>query len=58
MSISKHIDIICVVVLVFQLLLTMLFVNGKALGLAPLTDGSGDGDGPFTANDLNGDYMG
>ena len=57
MSTSKHIDIICVVVLVFTLLLTMLFVNGKALGLTPVTDGdAGDGDSPFTANDLNGDW--
>ena len=57
MSTSKHIDIICVVVLVLMLLVTALFINGKALGLTPATDGdSGDGDSPFTANDLNGDW--
>ena len=59
MSTSKHIDIICAAVLVFALLLTALFVNGKALGLTPITDSdAGDGDGPFTANDLNGDWSG
>ena len=39
------------------LLVTALFANGKALGLTPLTDGdAGDGDGPFTASDLNGSW--
>ena len=57
MSTSKHIDIICVVALVLTLLVTALFANGKALGLTPLTDGdAGDGDGPFTASDLNGSW--
>ena len=55
MSTSKHIDLICVVALLCTLLVTVLFVNGKALGIAPMTDGDA-GDSPFTANDLNGDW--
>ena len=54
MSTSKHIDIICVVALLCTLLVTVLFMNGEALGIAPVTDGdAGDGDSLFTANDLN-----
>ena len=57
MSTSKHIDLICVAALLFTLLLTGLFINGRALGLEPVPDGdAGDGDSPFTANDLNGDW--
>ena len=33
MSTSKHIDKICCAVLALSLLLTVLFMNGKALGL-------------------------
>ena len=54
MSTSKHIDIICAVALLCTLLVTVLFVNGKALGITPVTDGdAGGGDSPFTANDRN-----
>ena len=57
MSTSKHIDIICVVALLCTLLVTVLFINGKALGITAVTDGdAGDGDSPFTDNDLNGDW--
>ena len=52
MSTSKHIDIICVVALLCTLLVAVLFMNGKALGVAAVTDGD-DGDSPFTANDRN-----
>ena len=52
MSTSKHIDVICIVVLLCTLLVTGLFVNGKALGVGAVTDGDA-GDGLFTANDLN-----
>ena len=57
MSTSKHIDIICVAALLITLLVTALFINGRALGIAPLADGGeGDGDGLFTAGDLDGDW--
>ena len=57
MSTSKHIDIICVAALLCALLVTVLFINGKALGIEPIADGdAGDGDSPFTANDLNGGW--
>ena len=40
--------------LLCTLLVTGLFINGRALGIAAVTDGdAGDGDSPFTANDLN-----
>ena len=55
MSASKHIDIICVVVLLCTLLVTALFINGRALGITAVTDGDA-GDSRFTANDLNGDW--
>ena len=55
MSTSKHIDAVCVVVLLFTLLVTGLFMNGRALGIAAVTDGDA-GDGRFTANDLNADW--
>ena len=57
MSTGKHIDIICVAALLVTLLLTVLFIHGKALGLTSVTDGDAEnGDGPFTADDLNGDW--
>ena len=56
MSASKHIDVICVVALLCTLLVTALFINGRALGIAPVTDGEDAGDGRFTASDLNGDW--
>ena len=55
MSTSKHIDVICVVVLLCTLLLTGLFINGEALGVTAVTDGDAGG-GQFTANDLNADW--
>ena len=55
MSTSKHIDTICIVVLLCTLLVTGLFVNGRALGIGAVTDGDA-GDGWFTANDLNADW--
>ena len=59
MSTSKHIDIICVVVLVLSLLLTVLFMNGEALGIEKVVDEDAEansGSAYFTANDLNGDW--
>ena len=55
MSTSKHIDRICLAVCLLSLLLTGLFMNGRALGLTPIADGDA-GDGQFTANDRNADW--
>ena len=33
MSTHKHIDLVCVAVIIAGLLLTLLFMNGQALGL-------------------------
>lgn len=55
MSTSKHIDKICIVILLFALLLTWLFVNGKSFGMTPIIDGDAE-DGQFTVNDLNADW--
>lgn len=55
MSTSKYIDTICIVVLLFALLLTGLFMNGEALGITLIDDGDA-GDGQFTTNDLNADW--
>ena len=55
MSTSKHIDVICVVALLCTLLLTAIFMNGRALGIETLADGDA-GDSRFTANDLKGDW--
>ena len=55
MSTSRHIDRICVIVTVLTLIVTLLFMNGRALGIEVIGDGDG-GDGQFTENDLNGDW--
>ena len=53
MSTNRHIDAICAVVTVLTVLLTILFMNGAALGIEPITDEDA-GTGQFTANDLDG----
>ena len=59
MSTHRHINAICLVVLVFTLALTVLFMNGKALGLQTVTEAEAieNADSPwFTANDRYGDW--
>ena len=59
MSTHRHIDAICIVILVFTLLITGLFMNGKAFGLQPIIDEDAEdyaGSAYFTSNDLNGDW--
>ncbi len=53
MSTNRHIDAICAVVTVLTVLLAILFMNGAALGIEPITDEDA-GTGQFTANDLDG----
>lgn len=59
MSTHKYIDRICVAVLLFTLLLTVLFVNGEALGVQVIVDEDAEihsDSSWFTANDLNGEW--
>ena len=55
MAASKRIDAICAVITALTLALTVLFMNGAALGLTPAGDGDA-GEGYFTENDLDGDW--
>lgn len=55
MSTHKYIDKICILVTVLVLMLTVLFMNGKALGITVLASEDESGD-LFTANDLNADW--
>ena len=55
MSTSKHIDLICVIALVITLIVTVLFMNGEALGIEAAADADA-GNGQFTANDLKADW--
>ncbi len=55
MATHKHIDVICIVVIVFTLLLTILFMNGKILGIQTVTSET-NSDAMFTTNDLNADW--
>ena len=52
MATHKHIDAICIGITVFTLLLTLLFMCGKALGITAVVSEE-NVDAMFTANDLN-----
>lgn len=52
MSTHKRIDRICAVTAVLTVLLTVLFMNGKAFGITPIVSESASSD-MFTANDLD-----
>ncbi|MBO6016940.1 MAG: carbohydrate-binding domain-containing protein [Oscillospiraceae bacterium] len=57
MSTHRHIDAICVAVLIITLLITILFMNGEALGIRVIVDEDAEEHGGelwFTANDRNG----
>ena len=59
MSTHPNIDKICVVVLLFTLLLTILFINGERLGIEVIIDEDAEnhsGSVYFTENDLNGSW--
>ena len=59
MSTHKNIDAVCVVVLMFTLLLTILFMNGESLGIQAVVDEDQEyhsGVTTFTANDLDGSW--
>ena len=57
MSTNKHIDIVCLTITFLAVLLTVLFINGNALGITPIIDSDG-GNGQFTSNDLIADWDG
>lgn len=55
----KHIDLICIVILVLTVAATLIFMNGKAFGMTAIVDEdseSYEGDDHFTANDKNGTW--
>ena len=59
MSTHKNFDKICVAVLVLTLFLTVLFMNGRRLGIEVVVDEDDEahsGAVYFTANDLNGNW--
>ena len=53
MSTSKHIDKICIIVLIIAVIGTILFMNGRALGLEVLATEDYSTE-YFTDNDLDG----
>ena len=59
MSTSRHIDAVCIVVLILTLLITVLFMNGEAFGLEKMVDEDAEaysGSSFFTQNDRNGSW--
>ncbi len=59
MSTNRHIDLICIIVLILTLLLTVLFMRGEAFGIRVIIDEDAEeneGSAYFTANDLNGSW--
>ena len=59
MATDKNINRICMVVLVFTLLLTVAFINGKELGITPVADQDAENyiaNAYFTDNDQDGDW--
>lgn len=59
MSTHKHIDLICVAVLLLTLLLTLLFINGERLGVQVIVDEDAEANSDasfFTSNDRRGDW--
>ncbi len=59
MSTHKNINLICVVILIVTVAITILFMNGKSLGLVSIVDEDAEsytGNEYFTANDQNGSW--
>lgn len=55
MSTHKKIDAVCIVTVLLTVALTILFMNGEALGISVAASGDA-GDGMFTNNDLDADW--
>jgi len=61
MSSHKYFDRICAVIILIALVITVLFMNGEALGIQKIVDADAERNsdsGYFTDNDLNGDWTG
>ena len=61
MSTHKHFDRICLIVTAAALVVTILFMNGEALGITKVVDEDAERNSDstyFTDNDLNGDWTG
>ena len=59
MSTHKNIDKICIIITICAFLISVLFMNGKSLGMTSIVDEDAEsysGSEYFTANDLNGDW--
>ena len=59
MTANKNIDKICIAVMVAALITTVLFINGKKLGIESVVDMDSEtytGNEYITANDLNGTW--
>ena len=61
MSTHKKFDLICVIVMVFALVLTVLFMNGEKLGITKIVDEDSEAveetlTSYYTANDIDGDW--
>ena len=57
MTKSRFTDLICIVITVFMIVITVLFMNGKALGVQAVeTDLSADTNKSFSSRDLDGTW--
>ena len=59
MATHKHIDKICIVIIICAALITGLFMNGERLGIQVIADEDAEsytGSELFTTNDMNGDW--
>ena len=59
MSTHKHFDLICVAVIILSLIITVLFMNGEALGITVVPDQDREsytGSEYFTENDLDAEW--
>ncbi len=59
MSTDKHIDRICIIITVFAILTTVLFMNGERLGIERIVDADAEKYSDldqFTANDQDGEW--
>ena len=57
MTKSRFTDLVCIVITVFMIVITVLFMNGKALGVQAVeTDLSADSNKSFSSRDLDGTW--
>ncbi len=57
MSFSKHTNILCGIILICTLVLTLVFINGEALGITVISaDAAEDEEGLFTGRDKDPSY--